>query len=211
MLAEVTRAELQGLLNDLAVLKSKSVVTRVRFQLRAIYEVAIADRRVVGNPPSGPKKPRAAAGRVAPEIVSAGYIAKAIMALPVRNRLFLALAAWRGMRPGEITALRVGDIRDGFIHIDRRVYRGIVDTPKTEKRTRKVALASLAELVTEHLSTLPDNSLEAWRFPSENGRTPISASNLYRRRLQPVLEAVGLVRFNYQVMRGDICRDLRHV
>jgi len=202
LLAEITRADLQRLLNDLGVLKSESIVNRVRFQLKAIYELAIGDRRVVGNPTSGLKTPRAAAGRVAPEIGSADAISKSVMAMPVRDRLFLALAAWRGMRPGEIAALRVGDIRNGFIHIDRRVYRGIVDTPKTEKGTRKVALESLAELVTEHLSTLPDNSLEAWLFPSENGRTPISYSNLYRRRLRPVLEAAGLVRFNFQAMRA---------
>ncbi len=202
LLADVTRADLQSLLNDLAAVKSKSIVSHVRFQLKAIYELAIGDRRVIGNPTSGLKTPRAAAGRVAPEIGSAEAISKAIMDLAVRDRLFLALASWRGMRPGEIAALQVGDVRADFIHIERRVYCGIIDGPKTETGRRKVALGSLAELVTEHLATLPDISPEAWMFPSETGKTPISYSNLYRRRLKPALEAAGLKRFNYQAMRA---------
>ena len=149
-----------------------------------------------------------------PEIGDRDLVSKAIMTLPVRERLFLALASWRGIRPGEIAALKVGDIRDGAIHIDRRVYRGVIDSPKSKLGTREIPLESLASLLDEHLSTLRDASPDAWLFPSENGTTPISASNLYRRRLKPVLEAAGLKRFNFQAMRATfnrcVSRTLRH-
>ncbi len=202
LLAEVTRAELQGLLNDIIGRAGKSIIDRVRFQLKAIYKLGQADGRVVVNPAGALHTPRAAEKRVAPEIGDREAVAKAIMVLPVRERLFLALASWRGIRPGEIAALKVGDIRDGVIHVTRRVYRGVVDSPKTEKGTREIPVESLAHLLNEHLAMLPDNSPEAWLFPSENGKTPISASNLYRRRLKPVLEAAGLKRFNFQAMRA---------
>lgn len=202
LLAEVTRAELQGLLNDIIGRAGKSIIDRVRFQLRAIYKLAQADGRVVVNPAGALHTPRAAEKRVAPEIGDQDAVSKAIMSLPPRERLFLALACWRGMRPGEIAALKVGDIQDGEFNIKQRVYRGVIDSPKTQKSTREIAVESLADLLNEHLAMLPDNSPEAWLFPSENGKTPISASNLYRRRLKPVVEAAGLKRFNFQAMRA---------
>lgn len=202
LLAEVTRPELQGLLNSLVGRAGKSIIDRVRFQLKAIYRLAISDGRAVLNPAGALTTPRAAKGKQSPEIGDSDAVSKAIMALPVRERLFLALASWRGIRPGEIAALKVGDIRNGSIHIERRVYRGVIDSPKSKLGTRMIPLEGMADLLNEHLATLPDHSPEAWLFPSENGKTPISASNLYRRRLQPVLEAAGLKRFNFQAMRA---------
>jgi integrase len=204
LLAEVTRVDLQRLLDGMVGRAGQSIIDRVRFQIRAIYNLAHADGHVVVNPAVADvlHTPRAAEKRVAPEIGDREAVAKAIMVLPVRERLFLALASWRGIRPGEIAALKIGDIRDGVIHVTRRVYRGVVDSPKTEKGTREIPVESLADLLNEHLATLPDASPAAWLFPSENGKTPISASNLYRRRLKPVLEAAGLKRFNFQAMRA---------
>ncbi|MBM3756259.1 MAG: hypothetical protein FJW38_20000 [Acidobacteria bacterium] len=202
LLAQVTRPELQALLNDLAARLSKSIVDRVRFQLRAIYRLAVSDGRALLNPAEALTTPRAVKGRVAPEVGDRDAISKAIMALPVRERLFLALASWRGMRPGEIAALQVGDIRDGFVNIERRVYRGVIDDPKTLKGRRKVALGSLAGLIDEHVATLANAASGAWLFPSENGKTPITYNNLFRRSLKPVLEAAGLIRFNFQAMRA---------
>ncbi len=202
LLAEVTRPDLQGLLNGMVGRAGQSIIDRVRFQLRAIYRLAISDGRAVLNPAAALTTPRAAKGKTQPTIGDRDAISKAIMSLPVRERLFLALASWRGIRPGEIAALKVGDIREGSIHVSRRVYRGVIDSPKSKLGTRKIPLESLNQLITEHLATLVDGSPDAWLFPSENGKTPISASNLYRRRLKPALEAAGLKRFNFQAMRA---------
>jgi integrase len=202
LLAEVTRAELQRLLNDMAGRVGKSIIDRTRFQLRAIFRLALADGRITHNPAGALTTPRLAKGRVAPEIGDREAVSKAIMALPVREKLFVALACWRGFRPGEIAALKVGDMQAEEWNVERRVYRGVIDTPKSKNSTRPIPVGTLAPLLDEHLATLPDSSPDAWLFPSETGKTPISPSNLYRRQLKPALEAVGLTRFNFQAMRA---------
>ena len=42
---------------------------------------------------------------------------------------------------------------------------------------------------------------DAWLFPSEALRTPISYSNIWRRRIGPALKAAGIAGANYQVLR----------
>ena len=44
------------------------------------------------------------------------------------------------MRPGEILGLQLRDVREYSVRVDRRVYRGDVDSPK-RGRAREVALS----------------------------------------------------------------------
>ena len=44
-------------------------------------------------------------------------------------------------------------------------------------------------------------SADAWVFPSESGKTPISRNNLWRRRIGPKLKAAGLGWVDFHVMR----------
>jgi integrase len=56
-------------------------------------------------------------------------------------RNLITFAAFTGMRPGEIFALEWGDVNMEAIRIDvrRRVYRGNLDLPKSNK-PRRIAL-----------------------------------------------------------------------
>jgi Kef-type K+ transport system membrane component KefB len=56
-----------------------------------------------------------------------------------------------------------------------------------------------------------DARREAWLFPSEAGNTPLSYSNVYRRRIQPVLATVGLGDVNFQVLRRTWATEFRVV
>jgi integrase len=91
----------------------------------------------------------------------------------------LALAAWGGLRKGEIMELRRKDIErvqdDGITYCAVNVRRGViwengapkVKTPKTPKSIRRVILPSTASaIVLQHLLTLPI-SPEALLFSSD--------------------------------------------
>lgn len=58
-------------------------------------------------------------------------------ALDLRERLIAKLALVAGMRPGEIFALTWGRLTETYVEIRQRVYRGTIDTPKTEDSNRK--------------------------------------------------------------------------
>ncbi len=63
---------------------------------------------------------------------------RAQMVLDIRERLIFRLAVCEGLRPGEIVGLQVGDFHNGMIHVERRIYRGKVDVPKSRRSRRLI-------------------------------------------------------------------------
>ena len=65
-----------------------------------------------------------------------------INAFEPRERVIAHLRYFAGMRPGEILALQRRHISGDCtkLSIEQRLYRGDIDTPKTDKSTRTVAI-----------------------------------------------------------------------
>ena len=95
------------------------------------------------------------------------------------------------MRPGEIFALTWGRLTATYADIRQRVYRGAIDTPKTDQSVRK---AALPEGLLREIEVWREFAVEtresAWVFPSER-MTPLSKDNCWRRSMHPKLEKVG--------------------
>jgi len=115
-------------------------------------------------------------------------------AMPARLRLMVLLAAWCGLRFGELAELRRKDIdvkRDadrapvsGRVRVRRGVVRvdgqTIVGTPKTAAGVRDVAIPPhLLPAVDAHLREHVEPGAEALLFPAERGGN-IAPSSLYR-------------------------------
>ena len=122
--------------------------------------------------------------------------------LEVREDLIVRLATFAGMRPGEILGLRVGDVSEDSLKVERRTYRGNIDTPKSRASARVVPLEQGAKtLLGEWLGLLRDRGPDAWVFPSENSLKPLRLDNVWRRNVRPRLKKIGLDWANFQVMR----------
>ena len=93
-------------------------------------------------------------------------------------------------------------VSDNCLEVLRRVYRGLVDTPKTRRSVRKVGLPPgvVADLAFWR-SVSKQAGGDDWVFASENPSTPLSRDNLWRRNIQPRLAKVGLGWARFQVMR----------
>ena len=201
-IATISRRDLQGHLDALAARGlSRSVVARVRFQLAAIFRMAASDGVVALNPAEGlviPKCKPAIEKRIVPTEV----LARAEAALELRDRCIFRLAAFEGLRPGEICGLQLRDVTPDGLRIERRVYRGNLDSPKSHRSRRLVPLTSGTRALLEvYLQTLPSREPEAWLFPSESLKTPLDPGNVWRRRIGPALRAAGIEGVNYQVLR----------
>ena len=121
--------------------------------------------------------------------------------LEQRERLISKLAILAGMRPGEIFGLTWERLTEKYADIRQRVYRGLVDTPKTDQSLRKAALSEGVAAEVENWRQLAVDTRDgAWVFPSER-MTPLSKDNCWRRSMYPKLEKVGLGWCNFQVMR----------
>ncbi len=196
------RDELQDLLDRKARQDglSFSVVDHLRWDMKQIFDMAVAEGQVVRNPalllftPKEAKRPVRRAMTIKEVQLCFG-------ALDQRERLIAKLAILAGMRPGEIFALTWGRMTITHAEIRQRVYRRKIDTPKTENSKRQAALSEglLAEIETWRLMAVETRD-EAWVFPSER-MTPLAKDNWWRRVMHPALAKVGLDWANFLVMR----------
>jgi integrase len=194
------RDELQDLLDAKAASLSFSVVDHLRWDLKQLFDMAVAEGQVDRNPalllftPKGARKPV----RVA---MTVREVQLCFSVLDQRERLIAKLAILAGMRPGEIFGLTWSRLTAKYADIRQRVYRGVIDTPKTDQSLRKAALSEgvAAEIESWRLLAV-DTRDEAWVFPSER-LTPLSKDNCWRRSMQPKLKTVGLGWCNFLVMR----------
>ncbi|MDQ3663789.1 MAG: site-specific integrase [Actinomycetota bacterium] len=175
--------------------------------LRAILTTAIEDEHLTANPchirGAGAAK---RVHRIRP--ASLAELEKLVAAMPDRLQAMTLLAAWCGLRFGELTELRRKDVdlAHGLLRVRRGVVRVgnelVVGTPKTAAGIRDVAVPPhLLSVLTDHLRDHTDPSRDALLFPARSGAHLHPASlygPFYRAR-----EAAG---------RPDLrWHDLRHV
>jgi len=144
--------------------------------LRTIMGTAVDDEIVAANP----CRIRAAGSvRAAHEVrvATPPELSVLVAAMPERLRPMVLLAAWCGLRFGELTELRRGDVdmTTGVVHVRRGVVRVgpeyVVGTPKSAAGRRSVAMpdhvagAVVAHLASPHVGPGDDALL----FPAVHG------------------------------------------
>src|SRR2546426_6840426 len=109
----------------------------------------------------------------------------------LQAQLVFMLATFLGLRPGEISGLKLTDVDDNWIHIRRAAWRGIVGTTKTDDAVASVPLIEpVRSLFLTWRSECPP-SVNGWCFPNRNGE-PMEMNGFCRRVIVPALKAKGL-------------------
>jgi integrase len=176
------------------------VVDHLRWDLKQIFDMAIAEGHLRLNPALLLFTPRTAK-RPLHLVMSIQEVRQAFVCLQARERLIAKLSILGGMRPGEIFGLVWGRVGETFAKVEQRIYRGLLDTPKTHHSVRDAALSgNLRNEIELWKGQALSADPEAYVFPSEN-LTPLSNDNVWRRYMKPKLAAVGLDWANFQVMR----------
>jgi integrase len=194
--------ELQAFLNAKAEALSRSVVAHLRWDLRAIFKLALAEGYTERDPTGALYTPRQAV--TSPKrVMTKEEVEQYINALEQRECVIAHLALFAGMRPGEILALQrrhvSGDCRK--LCIKQRLYRGDIDTPKTNSSTRTVAIPTKTANRLKEWMGLVGEHPDAWVFASENPQKPMWRDNVWYRHMQPKLKTIGLQWGNFQVLR----------
>jgi len=201
-LTDLALKQLQEFLVRRAKTNSKSTVAHLRWDLSALFKLAMAQGYVERDPTIALYIPRQAESAPT-RVMNREEVEKHIKAMDLRGKVIDHLAIFVGMRPGEILGLQRRHVGEDCsqILIDQRTYRGDIDTPKTKSSRRIVAVPSrTAALMAEWLQVIEDEP-DAWVFPSEHRQTPIWRDNLWYREMKPRLKGVGLEWANFQVMR----------
>jgi integrase len=173
-LNEVNRDQLQAILDAKAVSGlSFSVVDHLKWDLKQVFDMAIAEGCIQRNPAALLFTP-AEAKRPVRTYMTIQEVNKCLAVLDQRERLIVRLALAAGMRPGEIFALKWEHIHPGLIEIRQRVYRGDIDSPKTWNSLRDAAITdALAGEIELWRDTNGNPGPDAWLFPSEKIDKPI--------------------------------------
>jgi integrase len=201
-LASLGREQLQDFLEKkVASGLSASVVSHLRWDLRAIFRLAVEDGVVERNPATSLVTP-AAAHRSVKRVMNREDVVKILSGLELRERLVTRLAIFAGLRPGEIFGLKWQHIRKDGAVIEQRLYRGKINTPKTRRSVRTAAFTpGIVSELEEWRSLCPSSQPDAWVFPSERLITPLDKANWWRRDMEPKLKPLGLQWATFQVMR----------
>jgi len=201
-LAGLTLKPLQAFLSLKAATFSRSIVAHLRWDLRAIFKLAVAEGYSDRDPTGALFTPREAkVGET--RVMNIKEAQKHINALDLRERVIDHLALFAGMRPGEILALQRRHVAEhcGELVIEQRLYRGDIDSPKTTSSRRTVAIPSQTARELRNWMGLVGRRPDAWVFASENPEKPMWRDNVWYRNMKPKLEPIGLDWANFQVIR----------
>lgn len=198
-LSEVTREQIQALLNTLAETKSESTVKKARNLLGRLFSLALEDGKIAKNPMRLVKRPRTR--KPDKRFLTEEECQALIAATHGRNRLIIRLCVVLGLRPGEVLALRRDDCESDRIRIDEASREGKVKKPKTEASAAWVTLPPGLAIELRHWL---DTSLEdpaGFVFPSDKPGHPLRQNNFRKRILQPLARKAGIEGVTFQQLR----------
>ncbi|MGI8716936.1 MAG: tyrosine-type recombinase/integrase [Lapillicoccus sp.] len=153
--------------------------------LRTILATAVDDEKIPANPchirGAGSSK---SVVKIKPATLE--ELAALVAAMPARHKALALLAAWCGLRFGEVTELRRKDVdlTNGVLHVRRGVVRAakqtIVGTPKSAAGVRDVAIPPhLVPTLREHVNGCV-RGRDGLLFPAADGVSHLAPSSLYR-------------------------------
>ena len=189
-MASFRREHLQLYLDEKTAAKlSYSTVAHLRWDLRAIFRLAQQDGITINNPADTlfvARTDRTSCGKY----WTRNKYKRSWARWACREQVVVRLAVFSGMRPGEILALQWKHVHDDHVLVEQRTYKGHIDTPKTARGKREVAISPQTHVaLDEWKRDCPkSDNLEAWVFPSESEKTPMRKDNIWRRVIEPKLD-----------------------
>jgi len=201
-LEAMTLKVLQAFLNRKARELSHSVVGHLRWDLRSVFKLALAEGAAHRDPTASLYIPRGAASEPT-RAMTGEEVEQYIAVLGYRERVIAHLAIFTGMRPGEILGLQRRHVSEDCrrVVIDQRIYRGEVDTPKTRSSRRTVAVPTKTATLLKEWMELVGTGENAWVFVSENPKQPVWRDNVWYRHMKPKLDPLDLSWANFQALR----------
>ncbi len=171
--------------------------------LRSVYSTAVLDGLVPSNPVLIRGANRASSGRKVTPPTEAELDA-IVAALPSRYQAPALVAAWGGLRFGELTELRRSDVSTAALSDGRTVYvlrvaravtrvgsEFVVGPPKSEAGVRRVTLPPhLTEPMQEHLARHVARGSDALLLPAAHGGGHLAPATLYK-VFYPARKAAG--------------------
>ncbi|HEV2417038.1 MAG TPA: tyrosine-type recombinase/integrase [Terriglobia bacterium] len=196
---EITPERVQSFIADLRDKVSEKTAWNVVMTMRSVWRTALdwqyTDERIFDH-----VRMRSVSPPDDVRCFSLEETQRIISASPEPYRTFYWLAAETGMRAGELCALRWQDVdpRAGIVTVKRSVWRGKF----TDTKSRRARRFAISQQIIERLEEMRSirKPLTDLIFQSSRG-TPWDSNMLVKRKLQPLLERLGIQRAGMHAFR----------
>lgn len=185
----------------------KATLRQLKSVLSAIFKLAIQqDYRPGPNPIRETSLPRAPESK---ETVAYGLetVLAMLQVVPEPSRTVIAVAAFAGLRRGEIEGLTWESYSGETLSVLRAMWQGIPGEPKTKKSKAAVpVITTLSKFLDQHRlrSANPEAGI---MFPTSND-TPLNMNNLLRYQIRPALEKAGIAWHGFHAFRRGLATNL---
>ncbi len=152
-----------------------------------------------------------------------------VAVLPEPARSAVAVAAFGGLRRGEIRGLTWGDYTGELLYVRRSVWRGHTTEPKTTASKKPVpVIAPLRKILDARRASLDprilagastastagagtaSTAVDVLIFPNELGR-PLDLEHLARSLIRPILDANGIKWYGWHAFRRGLATNLHRL
>ncbi len=200
----------QNVMNELARRGlGRNTLRQIKSLLSGIFSEAIRLEVLdKGNPIREVKIPK---DGVRPPKETCAYtfdeIRRMMLVLGSQEKTVIAVAAFSGLRMGEIKGLRWENWHDGALWVKESAWRGDFTEPKSRKSKAPVpVIPLLAQFLEFHCQ----GRTEGLVFPSSKG-TPLNLDNLARRTIRPTLSKHGLQWYGWHGFRRGLATNLNEL
>jgi integrase len=198
---------LQGISRDNPDL-TKATLRRIKSILSAVFKLAIQQEYRLGSNPmreTSVPKAKASAETIAYDL---DHVLAMLRLVPEPSRTVIAVAAFSGLRRGEIEGLLWENYDGETLAVTRAMWRGIAGEPKTEKSKASVpVIPALRRFLDAHRLAAgnPDTGI---MFRTRNN-TPLAMNNVLNDQILPVLNrcVCGLEKIEHGGADHDYTRD----
>jgi integrase len=193
-LARLSAEDIDAYLAEQSAKLAPSSVHRHYRTIHRLCEVAVKRGRLAVNPCQAVEPPKVP--KTEKRFLSVAEVEALAAAINPRYRAWVLVAAWGGLRWGELRALQPANFDGTALTVIKQL--GNADLKTKGSRRRVVLAPSVAAELTDHIATYPGTLI----FTSSNGK-PLVNSTFASKHFKPALEATGLD-------RGVRIHDLRH-
>ena len=206
-LRDYRTVDLEQMLNNIRAKNDLTTTTlrHVKHLLSGVFRYAI--RCGILNPPNPVREVCAPEGRSSEDTYaySLDGIVRMLGVLPEPARTLSAVAAFTGLRRGELRGLKPDDYDGQLLIVRRSIWRKHVGAPKGKRGTGAVpVIAPLARMIEQYLLQYGPKT---YLFESMSGG-PVSVEYIAREVIRPTLRKVGMEWHGWHAFRRGLATNL---
>ncbi len=190
--------------NDL----SKTTLQHIKSVLSGIFTHAKNEGAFDGaNPIQGTRIPSNAHEPRETYAYNLSQICRILEALPLLPKPVVATASFAGLREGELRGVEWADYTDDALHVNRSIWKNVVNRPKTRASAAPVpVIRQLADILNAYRSSMGNPKTGVMFHIGD--RKPMDCDKLAQRVIRPVVEAIGMDWYGWHGFRRGIASNL---